>query len=233
MFGGSGYDGVESHNFQYWRQAWHLVAVAYPQCSSCGLIATSSPSPSPTLQSVTGGSCGTSIASPELCAVLATAERCATEPEVVAICAAECCDPDAAQNPAVVDGDGAGSTLASSAAPTPAPALPAVPVIVNSHCLNSVDLLGETFCEVHATQTACLTNGEIAFLCAFTCCHLTVSPTSAPASSSPSTSPSQVPSYTGDCPIQIDLMILLGQSEDGSLPLPPLGQPLGHVTPPT
>ena len=37
------FDGEETHDFQYWSQAWVLVAVAYPQCS-CGIFTTSSPS---------------------------------------------------------------------------------------------------------------------------------------------------------------------------------------------
>ena len=36
---------------------------------------------------------------------------------------------------------------------------------------------------------------------------------SVPNSSPPTAAPSQVPSYTGDCPTQLDLMILLGKSK--------------------
>ena len=42
------FDGLATHDFQYWREAWYLVAVAYPQCS-CGILTTSEPTPAPTV----------------------------------------------------------------------------------------------------------------------------------------------------------------------------------------
>ena len=265
------FDGVETHDFQYWRQAWYLVAVAYPQCS-CGMLTTSSPSASPTLsptpsleqRSIGAAGCGASIGSPEICAMLATGQRCATEPEVAAICAAECCDPDAED---YGDGSSESSTgcaldaasasfctsyaslctdaeiatmcsttccnvgvllaSASSVAPTPAPAQPAglpAPVTVLGNCDPNIE---EAFCLQHATPANCLSNPEYPLLCATTCCHITLPPTGAPSSSAPSTSPSNVPSYNGDCPIQIDLMILLGKqmSSHVTLPEPPPSPP--------
>ena len=176
---------------------------------------TQSPTGAPTQspeQPMTGAGCGISIGSRELCATLATGERCATEAEVAAICAAECCDPEA-ENHFV---DGGIDASVSSVAPTPAPARwalqEATPIRVSDHC-DLTDIGGEALCQLQATPASCLTDLEISILCSHTCCHLqfTLAPTTAPFSSTPSTAPSQVPSYTGHCPTQFDLMLLLGK----------------------
>ena len=172
------------------------------------VAAPSTPTPSPTQsptqsreQPMAGAGCGISIGSREFCATLATAERCATEAEVAAICAAECCDPDAEA------GIGASGT---SVAPTPALARASVssvaPTLAPSedHC-DPFDIGGEALCQLQATPANCLADPEIQILCSHTCCQPLFTP--APTT----TAPSQVPSYTGHCPTQFDLMLLLGK----------------------